>query len=65
MTDTVLLVIDAQQSFYHRGYNEAAETPAFEQALSTLIAAVRRKAFRWWMCSMSKTRARSRWIRAW
>lgn len=38
MTDTVLLVIDAQQSFYHRGYHEAAETPAFEQALSRLVS---------------------------
>lgn len=43
MTDTVLLVIDAQQSFYHRGYQEAAETPAFEQALSTLIAGCQAK----------------------
>ncbi|KQN53832.1 MULTISPECIES: isochorismatase family protein [unclassified Erwinia] len=38
MTDTVLLVIDAQQSFYHRGYRETPETPAFEQALSALVA---------------------------
>lgn len=38
MTDTVLLVIDAQQSFYHRGYHDAAETPAFESALSALVA---------------------------
>lgn len=37
MTDTVLLVIDAQQSFYHRGYKETPETPAFEQALNRLI----------------------------
>lgn len=38
MTATVLLVIDAQQSFWHRGYLETAETPAFEQRLSQLIA---------------------------
>ncbi|HBT12268.1 MAG TPA: hydrolase, partial [Erwinia persicina] len=38
MTDTVLLVIDAQQSFYERGYRETPETPAFEKALSTLVA---------------------------
>lgn len=37
MTDSVLLVIDAQQSFYHRGYNDTPETPAFERALSSLI----------------------------
>lgn len=36
MTDSVLLIIDAQQSFYHRGYLDAPETPAFEQALSKL-----------------------------
>jgi len=38
MTATVLLVIDAQQSFYHRGYLETSETPAFEQKLNQLIA---------------------------
>lgn len=38
MTATVLLVIDAQESFYHRGYRETPETPAFEQKLSELIA---------------------------
>jgi len=37
MTDTVLFVIDAQQSFYQRGYQETPETPAFEQALTQLI----------------------------
>lgn len=37
MADTVLLVIDAQQSFYHRGYKDAPETPAFEQAITALI----------------------------
>lgn len=37
MPATVLLVIDAQQSFYHRGYQQTAETPAFEQCLSALI----------------------------
>lgn len=43
MTDTVLLVIDAQQSFYERGYNEAPETPAFEKALNTLVAGCQAK----------------------
>lgn len=43
MTDTVLLVIDAQQSFYHRGYQQTPETPAFEQALSRLIAGCQQK----------------------
>ncbi len=38
MTNTVLLVIDAQQSFYHRGYQETAETPDFERSLSALIS---------------------------
>lgn len=38
MTATLLLVIDAQESFYHRGYLETEETPAFEQKLSQLIA---------------------------
>lgn len=38
MPASVLLVIDAQPSFYHRGYQQAAETPAFEQRLSELIA---------------------------
>lgn len=37
MANTVLLVIDAQQSFYHRGYQEAPETPAFERAMTALI----------------------------
>lgn len=43
MTDTVLLVIDAQQSFYERGYHETPETPAFENALSTLVAGCQAK----------------------
>lgn len=43
MTSIALLVIDAQQSFYHRGYREAAETPAFEQKLSALIAGCQRR----------------------
>lgn len=43
MTDTVLLVIDAQQSFYERGYHETPETPAFEHALSTLVAGCQAK----------------------
>lgn len=43
MTDTVLLVIDAQQSFYERGYKQAPETPAFEQALSALVAGCQAK----------------------
>ncbi|RRZ91709.1 cysteine hydrolase family protein [Erwinia sp. 198] len=38
MTDTVLLVIDAQESFYHRGYSDTPEVPAFEHKLSELIA---------------------------
>lgn len=38
MTATVLLVIDAQESFYHRGYLETAEMPVFEQKLSQLVA---------------------------
>jgi len=38
MTDTVLLVIDVQQSFYHRGYKETPEAAAFEQALNSLIS---------------------------
>ncbi|WP_034918036.1 isochorismatase family protein [Erwinia sp. 9145] len=38
MSRTVLLVIDAQQSFYHRGYRETPEAPAFERSLAALIA---------------------------
>ncbi len=41
MTKSVLLVIDAQQSFYHRGYQETAETPAFERSISALIEGCR------------------------
>ncbi|MFC0138720.1 cysteine hydrolase family protein [Erwinia mallotivora] len=37
MSATVMLVIDAQQSFYHRGYQQTHEMPAFEQSLSALI----------------------------
>lgn len=37
MTDTALLVIDAQQSFYQRGYKETPETAAFEKALDRLV----------------------------
>ncbi|MDW8845013.1 isochorismatase family protein [Erwinia sp. MMLR14_017] len=37
MSNTVLLVIDAQQSFYHRGYQDTVEMPAFERSLSALI----------------------------
>ncbi|WP_158782358.1 cysteine hydrolase family protein [Pantoea sp. BAV 3049] len=37
MSKSVLLVIDAQQSFYHRGYKETVEMPAFERSLSALI----------------------------
>ncbi|WLS79028.1 isochorismatase family protein [Erwinia pyri] len=37
MSNSVLLVIDAQQSFYHRGYQETVEMPAFERSLSALI----------------------------
>jgi len=43
MTSTALLVIDAQQSFYHRGYQETAETPAFEQQIRKLIAGCQRR----------------------
>ena len=43
MTNTVLFVIDAQQSFYHRGYQETAETPAFEQAVTRLIQGCQQK----------------------
>nr|WP_024966364.1 isochorismatase family protein [Pantoea sp. IMH] len=43
MTHTVLLVVDAQQSFYHRGYQETAETPAFEQCLTALIDGCRQR----------------------
>jgi len=43
MTDTVLFVIDAQQSFYHRGYLETEETPAFEQAVTRLIQGCQQK----------------------
>ncbi|MCX8958391.1 isochorismatase family protein [Erwinia psidii] len=42
MPSTILLVIDAQQSFYHRGYQQAAETPAFERSLSALVAGCQR-----------------------
>ncbi|WP_342754581.1 isochorismatase family protein [Pantoea sp. MBD-2R] len=44
MTHTVLLVIDAQCSFYHRGYQETLDTPAFEQKLSQLIAGCQQSA---------------------
>ena len=37
MSNTVLLVIDAQQSFYHRGYQDTVEMPAFERSISALI----------------------------
>ena len=43
MTDSVLLVIDAQQSFYQRGYAESAYAPAFEQALNQLITGCQQK----------------------
>ncbi|MGE9552904.1 isochorismatase family protein [Erwinia amylovora] len=36
MSRSVLLVIDAQQSFYDRGYKETVEMPAFERSLSAL-----------------------------
>lgn len=38
MSRTALLLIDNQQSFYHRGYAEEAETPAFERKVSELVA---------------------------
>lgn len=37
MSRTVLLVIDAQQSFYHRSYQDTVEMPAFERSISALI----------------------------
>jgi len=37
MSKSALLVIDAQQSFYHRGYQNTAELPAFERSISALI----------------------------
>ncbi|WP_428944685.1 isochorismatase family protein [Pantoea sp. FN060301] len=41
MAQTLLLVIDAQQSFHHRGYLGTAETAAFEERLSALIEGCR------------------------
>lgn len=45
MSKTALLLIDIQQSFWHRGYSETAETPAFEQKVSQLIAGCQQKGF--------------------
>lgn len=43
MSRSALLLIDNQQSFYHRGYAEQAETPAFEQKVSELAAGCRQR----------------------
>ncbi|MFS2221528.1 cysteine hydrolase family protein [Pantoea sp. B65] len=43
MSKTALLLIDIQQSFYHRGYVASAETRAFEQRLNALIAGCRQQ----------------------
>ncbi|MBP2168966.1 nicotinamidase-related amidase [Erwinia toletana] len=43
MSETALLLIDIQQSFYQRGYQETAETPAFELKVSQLIEGCQRK----------------------
>lgn len=37
MTTSVLLVIDAQQSFHHHGYQQSDEMPAFENSIRQLI----------------------------
>lgn len=61
MSHSALLIIDVQQSFQHRPFWQEDDLPAFQQALTRLIAGCQQQGCRWSTCSMSRLRGRSLW----